>query len=118
MRQKLKTMVTDPARVRRTDPGDPGHVPGVRSAQGLFDAGDAGEGLRGLPLGGHRLHRVQGLGRGCAGADLNPIQERRAGFTEPQVVEILQDGSARAQPRAEQTMREVHAAMQMLTRGQ
>ena len=27
MRQKLKTMVTDPARVRRTDPGDPDVCP-------------------------------------------------------------------------------------------
>ncbi len=27
IRQKLKTMVTDPARVRRTDPGDPDKCP-------------------------------------------------------------------------------------------
>jgi tryptophanyl-tRNA synthetase len=39
--KKLKTMQTDPARVRRTDPGDPGQVPGVGSAQDLFDEADA-----------------------------------------------------------------------------
>ena len=27
LRQKLKTMVTDPARIRRTDPGDPDKCP-------------------------------------------------------------------------------------------
>ena len=32
VRQKLKTMVTDPARIRRTDPGDPDKCPGRRSA--------------------------------------------------------------------------------------
>ncbi len=34
--QKLRTMQTDPARVRRTDPGDPEKCPGVGSAQDLF----------------------------------------------------------------------------------
>ena len=64
VRQKLKTMVTDPARVRRTDPGDPDVCP-VGDLHKVFStSGDAGEGLRRLPVGGHRLHRVQGLGRG------------------------------------------------------
>ena len=44
---------------------------------------------------------------------LQPIQERRASFTEAQVKEILKDGSSRARPRAEATMRQVRAAMQM-----
>ena len=44
---------------------------------------------------------------------LNPIQERRASFKELQVLEILEDGSNRARARAEQTMQEVRAAMQM-----
>ena len=35
VRQKLKTMVTDPARVRRTDPGNPDVCPVGRSAQDL-----------------------------------------------------------------------------------
>jgi len=48
---------------------------------------------------------------------LNPIQERRASFTEPQVKEILDAGSARARKRAEQTMQEVHAAMQLTLTG-
>jgi tryptophanyl-tRNA synthetase len=44
---------------------------------------------------------------------LTPIQERRASFTEAQVMEILADGSSRARARAEQTMVEVRAAMQL-----
>ena len=44
---------------------------------------------------------------------LEPIQTRRASFSVPQVVEILEDGSRRARARAEQTMREVRTAMQM-----
>jgi tryptophanyl-tRNA synthetase len=44
---------------------------------------------------------------------LQPIQERRASFTEAQVEEILKDGSRRAGLRAEATMRQVRAAMQM-----
>jgi tryptophanyl-tRNA synthetase len=44
---------------------------------------------------------------------LNPIQERRARLTEDEVEAILEDGSTRAAIRAEQTMKEVRAAMQM-----
>jgi tryptophanyl-tRNA synthetase len=44
---------------------------------------------------------------------LQPIQERRAGFTESKVEEILKDGESRARVRAEQTMQEVRAAMRM-----
>jgi tryptophanyl-tRNA synthetase len=44
---------------------------------------------------------------------LEPIQQRRAATTEAQAIEILNEGSRRAEVRAEQTMREVRAAMQM-----
>ena len=36
LRAKLKTMVTDPARIRRTDPGDSRYLPCFRPAQGLL----------------------------------------------------------------------------------
>jgi tryptophanyl-tRNA synthetase len=44
---------------------------------------------------------------------LQPIQERRASFSATQVKEMLDDGSRRASARAEETMRQVRAAMQM-----
>jgi tryptophanyl-tRNA synthetase len=56
MRQKLKTMVTDPARIRRTDPGDPDKCPVGDSAQDLQLEGNDGEGVRRLPDRGDRLH--------------------------------------------------------------
>ena len=63
LRQKLKTMVTDPARVRRSDPGNPERLPGRRFAQDLQQSGNPGQGGCRLPQRRHRLHRVQGLGR-------------------------------------------------------
>ncbi len=67
VRQKLKTMVTDPARVRRSDPGNPDVCP-VGDLHKIFsDRADHRESGRRLPLGRHRLHRVQGLGCGCPG---------------------------------------------------
>jgi tryptophanyl-tRNA synthetase len=44
---------------------------------------------------------------------LQPIQERRAAISEPQAIEILNEGSRRAAVRAEQTMVEVRDAMKM-----
>ena len=113
VRQKLKTMVTDPARVRRTDPGDPDKCP-VGDLHKVFSSADA-------------LARVydgcRTAGIGCIeckswAADalvqiLNPIQERRAKYTEADVAEVLEDGSNRARTRARQTMTHVRAAMQM-----
>ena len=62
VRQKLKTMVTDPARVRRTDPGNPDVCP-VGDLHKIFSNEQTLANVyAGLPDGGHRLHRVQGLG--------------------------------------------------------
>jgi tryptophanyl-tRNA synthetase len=44
---------------------------------------------------------------------LQPIQERRASFSEAQVEEILNDGSLRASARAEETMQQVRSAMRL-----
>ena len=72
VRQKLKTMVTDPARVRRSDPGNPDVCPVGRPAQDLQRPADYHEGGRRLPLRRHRLHRVQGMGRGRPGQHPQP----------------------------------------------
>jgi tryptophanyl-tRNA synthetase len=44
---------------------------------------------------------------------LKPIQERRAGYGDAQVKEILRDGSNRASARAEETMVQVRSAMKL-----
>jgi tryptophanyl-tRNA synthetase len=48
-------------------PGEPGCVPGLRSAQGIFERREAGGGACGMHDGGHRVHPVQGLAGGCGG---------------------------------------------------
>ena len=56
VRQKLKTMVTDPARIRRKDPGDPDKCP-VGDLHKVFSTPrNARQGLRWLPIRGNRLH--------------------------------------------------------------
>ncbi|HEY1903255.1 MAG TPA: tryptophan--tRNA ligase [Terracidiphilus sp.] len=113
VRQKLKTMVTDPARVRRTDPGDPDKCP-VGDLHKVFSTPETlanmYEGCRSAGIG---CIQCKGWAADALVQVLAPIQERRASFTEHQATEILEDGSNRARARAEQTMQEVRAAMQM-----
>ncbi len=63
VKQKLRPMVTDPARKRRTDPGDPDKCPVFDLHKAFSPARDAGVGGRGLPLGRDRLPRLQGEAR-------------------------------------------------------
>jgi tryptophanyl-tRNA synthetase len=113
VRQKLKTMVTDPARVRRTDPGDPDKCP-VGDLHKVFSTPETlakvYEGCRSAGIG---CIECKSWAANALVQILIPIQERRTRFTEAQVEEILDDGSNRARARAEQTMHEVRAAMQM-----
>jgi tryptophanyl-tRNA synthetase len=113
VRQKLKTMVTDPARVRRTDPGDPDKCP-VGDLHKVFSTpetlANVYEGCRSAGIG---CIQCKGWAADALVQVLTPIQERRARFTDAQVTEILEDGSNRARARAEQTMHEVRAAMKM-----
>jgi len=120
VRQKLKTMVTDPARVRRSDPGNPDVCP-VGDLHKIFSSKDT---IEKVNLG------CRSAGIGCIeckswAADslvklLNPMQERRRKFEEnPSLAwDILEDGTERAREAAGETMNEVRAAMGMsLERG-
>ncbi len=113
VRQKLKTMVTDPARVRRSDPGDPDKCP-VGDLHKLFSTPETMakvyEGCRSAGIG---CIECKGWAADALVKILQPIQERRARVTEAQAFEILNDGSRRAAVRAEQTMVEVREAMQL-----
>jgi tryptophanyl-tRNA synthetase len=117
VRQKLKTMVTDPARIRRTDPGNPDKCP-VGDLHKVFSTpetlANVYEGCRTAGIG---CIQCKGWAADALVQLLAPIQQRRASFTEAQVEEILEDGSNRARARAEQTMQEVRAAMQMSQSG-
>jgi tryptophanyl-tRNA synthetase len=113
VRQKLKTMVTDPARVRRTDPGDPDKCP-VGDLHKVFSSPETMakvyEGCRSAGIG---CIECKGWAADSLVKILEPIQQRRAATTEAQAIEILNAGSRRAAARAEQTMIEVREAMQM-----
>jgi tryptophanyl-tRNA synthetase len=113
VRAKLKPMVTDPARIRRTDPGNPEICP-VGDLHKVFSP-DA-----------TRLKVWEGCttaGIGCIEckswlADnvvslLTPIQGRRRHFEQhPEEVDaILADGAVRAAARAAQTMNQVRNAV-------
>jgi tryptophanyl-tRNA synthetase len=113
VRKKLKTMVTDPARVRRSDPGDPDKCP-VGDLHKVFSTPETlAKVYDGCRTAGIGCIECKGWAADALVQILNPIQERRARLTEDEVRTILNDGSVRAAARAEQTMREVRAAMQM-----
>ena len=118
VRQKLKTMVTDPARVRRTDAGDPDKCP-VGDLHKVFSSPETMakvyDGCRSAGIG---CIECKGWVADNLVQVLQPIQERRAGFSEAQVKEILKDGSNHARARAEETMRQVRSAMQMSLSGE
>ena len=113
VRQKLKTMVTDPARVRRTDPGDPDKCP-VGDLHKVFSSSETMakvyESCRSAGIG---CIECKGWAADSLVRILEPIQQRRVAITENQAIEILNAGSLRAAARAEQTMIEVRDAMQM-----
>jgi len=111
--QKIMTMVTDPARIRRTDPGNP-DVCNVFTMHKVFSPADE------VAMINIECRRA---GIGCVdckkrfahnlNAHLEPFRDRRAELgTSPQEIwDILHDGASRARTIAEQTMREVHAAI-------
>ena len=113
VRQKLKTMVTDPARIRRNDPGDPDKCP-VGDLHKVFSTPETlakvYEGCRSAGIG---CIECKGWAADALVQVLNPIRERRARFTPGEVDDILKDGTDRARTRAEKTMTEVRAAMQL-----
>ncbi len=115
VRQKLKTMVTDPARVRRSDAGNPdvcpvGDLHKIFSDRATMDKVNAG---------------CRSAGIGCIeckswAADalvqlLSPMQERRKKFEEnPRLAwDILEAGSERARKVAAKTMDVVRDSMGM-----
>jgi tryptophanyl-tRNA synthetase len=113
--RKLATMITDPARKRRTDPGNPDICP-------VFDL--------------HKVYSDQAVidrvNRECRTAEIGcldckklvsnrineclaPIQERRKRYEQnPQLVwDVLEEGTERARKVAQVTMAEVRAAVKL-----
>jgi tryptophanyl-tRNA synthetase len=115
VRQKLKTMVTDPARVRRTDPGNPDLCP-VGDLHKIFSdkstMAKVNEGCRSAGIG---CIECKGWAADALVKILNPMQERRKKYEDnPRLAwDILEAGSARAAQVAGATMDEVRDSMGM-----
>lgn len=115
IRQKVLTMVTDPARKRREDPGDPEVCP-VYSLHKIYTASEPVASI-------DRDCRTAAIGCvDCKGvlldgleAALGPMRERRADLTrQPGLVEdVLSDGARRARAVAQQTLAEAREAMRL-----
>jgi tryptophanyl-tRNA synthetase len=112
VRAKLKTMVTDPARVRRSDPGNPDVCP-VGDLHKIFSSPEimakVYEGCRTAGIG---CIECKQWASDSLWNVLQPIQERRAKYdSNPKLAwDILEAGSAKARAAAEATMEEVRAA--------
>jgi len=115
VRQKLKTMVTDPARVRRSDPGNPDVCP-VGDLHKIFsDKETVAKVYEGCRSAGIGCIECKGWAADSLLRVLRPIQERRKKFEEnPKLAwDILEAGSQRARKAAGETMRDVRASMGM-----
>jgi tryptophanyl-tRNA synthetase len=115
VRQKLKTMVTDPARVRRTDPGNPDVCP-VGDLHKIFSdqqtMAKVNEGCRSAGIG---CIECKGWAADALVRLLNPMQERRKKFEDnPRLAwDILEDGTKKARAAAAVTMEQVRSVMGM-----
>jgi len=111
--ERVMLMVTDPARIRRSDPGNP-DVCNVFTMHKVFSSPDE------IAMVNTECRRA---GIGCVeckqlmaknmNASLAPFRERRAQIDQNpgQVFEILEDGARRARSIAKQTMQEVRKAV-------
>jgi tryptophanyl-tRNA synthetase len=115
IRKKAKVMVTDPARKRRTDLGNPDVCP-VYDWHKLFSAGEPG--------------RLEWVRQGCTTAGIGcieckaamaenlikwiaPVRERRVEYEKrpKRVLEMIEEGSKRARVEAKKTMERVREAV-------
>jgi tryptophanyl-tRNA synthetase len=115
IRKKTKVMVTDPARKRRTDPGNPDVCP-VYDWHKLFSGGEPG--------------RLEWVRQGCTTAGIGcieckaamaenlikwiaPVRERRVEYEKRpgRVLEMIDEGSKRARVEAKKTMERVREAV-------
>lgn len=112
---KLKTMMTDPARKRRKDPGDPEKCP-VWDFHQIYSDDETKKWV----MAGCRSAEIGCLD--CKGkiipkviAELEPIQKQRHYFKEHpgEVEDIIQHGIAKARAFAQETMAMVREAMKL-----
>ncbi len=111
--KKIRTMPTDPARVRRTDPGDPDKCP-VWQLHQVYSSEEAQQWVQ---------QGCRSAGIGCLEckqpvidavlAEQKPMRERAPRYLDdPTLVRnIIADGCEKARKLADETMRDVREAM-------
>ena len=111
--KKIRTMPTDPARVRRTDPGNPQHCPVWQFHLVYSDAGVREWVTRGCTSAGIGCIECKQPVIDAVLGELAPIRERALHFENnpDQVRNIIADGCEQAQALARDTMRDVREAM-------
>lgn len=111
--QKLKTMPTDPARVRKTDPGDPDKCPVFRLHEVYSNENCHNWVREGCTTAGIGCLECKQPVIDAVLNELAPIQERAAELEQdPQIVRsILLEGAEEARETASQTLDEVREAI-------
>jgi len=118
--EKLRPMVTDPARERRTDPGDPDKCP-VWDIHKVFNNSEEEK--------AEIAHGCRTAGIGCVDCKkklrvhvdrvMSPIREKRKFFEKNPALlqDILREGAVKAKKVAQQTIDEVITAIRFVPRG-
>jgi tryptophanyl-tRNA synthetase len=111
--KKIRTMPTDPARVRRTDPGNPANCPVWQFHLVYSDEATRQWATAGCTSAGIGCLECKQPVIDAVLAELAPIRERAAYYEDnpDQVRNILADGCEKAQELARDTMRDVREAM-------
>jgi tryptophanyl-tRNA synthetase len=111
--KKIKTMPTDPARVRRTDPGEPTKCPVWQLHEVYSDEARKEWVLQGCRTAGIGCIECKQPVIDAMMEELKPIQDRAAQYAEdPMLVKnVVAEGCERARKLARETMRDVREAM-------
>lgn len=111
--KKIRTMPTDPARIRRTDVGDPDKCPVWQLHQVYSDSQTKDWVQRGCRSAGIGCIECKGPVIEAVLEEQKPMQERARQYLEdPTLVRnIIADGCEKARKLAQETMREVREAM-------
>ncbi|MDR2179564.1 MAG: tryptophan--tRNA ligase [Synergistaceae bacterium] len=114
---KIRTMITDPAREKRTDPGDPNKCP-VWDIHKVFnkDPEQAKEIDKGCRTAGIGCIDCKKMLNAHISAMMEPIRQRRVRYEKDPALltDILAEGAKRAKVVAQNTMEELYPAMGLL----
>lgn len=111
--QKLSRMMTDPARVTRKDPGEPGKCPAFQLHQIYCTPDEIDYVTRGCRTAGIGCLECKKVMIKHVIEELAPFQEKRAGYERRpgEVEDVIAAGNRVAQEQAAQTMSEVRSAV-------